>query len=304
MAHPSNGPIIQIVWDSGKRGKPRLDSMRFRTSINSCRRLNDHPLLAIRHVGRVAWLGFPLRFAAIFILILLAVSTIAGCSIARLIPDGKYDTKTSYHADHGLSIQYPEVTQCETPPLLKAQQTTLPLTMQDPADLPTVELSLQEAVNLAVTLSPVLRTVGASQDVRVAVQGTATIYDPAITASSPQFGSEAALSAFDAQYAQQLFWSSVDRPNNVAPGGVTSAFTPSVSLGKNASFSAELSKTTATGGSYALRHIVNYSRNNQPFRAFPSAFDGWVEAECGTGVCAWAIQRSPDCTRKRGYFFG
>lgn len=234
---------------------------------HGCFSISHRVLRARRYAAAVA-------FVAVFM-----VSTITGCSIARLIPDGKHDTKKSYHANHGLSIQYPEVKQCETPTLLKAQQTTVPLTMQDPADLPTLDLSLQDAVNLAVTSSQVLRTVGASQDVRVAVQGVATVYDPAITASSPQFGTEAALSAFDAQYAQQLFWSSVDRPNNVAPNGVTAAFTPTVSLAKNAAFNAELSKTTATGGSYALRHIVNYSRTNQPFRAFTSAFDGWVEAE-------------------------
>lgn len=279
VALRSNGPVIQIVWYSGKRGNSRLHSMRFRISKMFLRQLRDHHLNGDCHVAFDPSWHSPVRFAATAFLGLLVFSTIAGCSIAQLIPDGKHDTKKSYHANHGLSIQYPDVKQCETPPLLKAQQTTVPLTMQDPADLPTLELSLQEAVNLAVTVSPVLRTVGASQDVRVAVQGTSTVYDPAITASSPLLGSEAALSAFDAQYAQQLFWSSVDRPNNVAPGGVTSAFTPSVSLGKNASFNAELSKTTATGGSYALRHIVNYSRNNQPFRAFPSAFDGWVEAE-------------------------
>jgi outer membrane protein TolC len=279
MAHRSNGPVIQIVWYSGRRGKSRLYSMRFRVSNTFCRQQHDHHQNGDFHVASAAPLHSPMRCTAIVFLGLMVVSTVAGCSIAQLIPDGKHDTKKSYRADHGLSIQYPEVKQCETPPLLKAQQTTLPLTMQDPADLPTVELSLQDAVNLAVTQSLVLRTVGGSQDVRVATQGTVTVYDPAITASSLQFGSEAALSAFDAQYAQQLFWSSVDRPNNVAPGGITSAFTPSVSLGKNAAFNAELSKTTATGGSYALRHIVNYSRNNQPFRAFPSAFDGWVEAE-------------------------
>ncbi|MGB1708730.1 MAG: TolC family protein, partial [Rubripirellula sp.] len=279
MALRSNGPVIQIVWYSGKRGNSRLHSMRFRISKMFLRQLRDHHQNGDCHVAFDPSWHSPVRFAATAFLGLLVFSTIAGCSIAQLIPDGKHDTKKSYHANHGLSIQYPDVKQCETPPLLKAQQTTVPLTMQDPADLPTLELSLQEAVNLAVTVSPVLRTVGASQDVRVAVQGTSTVYDPAITASSPLLGSEAALSAFDAQYAQQLFWSSVDRPNNVAPGGVTSAFTPSVSLGKNASFNAELSKMTATGGSYSLRHIVNYSRNNQPFRAFPSAFDGWVEAE-------------------------
>ncbi|MDE0862429.1 MAG: TolC family protein [Rubripirellula sp.] len=219
------------------------------------------------------------RWSRNLALVLVALGQVGGCSLARLIPDGKHDTTKSYHANHGLSIQYPEVKQCATKPLLMAKQATEPLTMQDPADLPALELSLQDAINMAVTQSPVLRTVGANQDVRVAAQGVATIYDPAITASSPVLGAEAALSAFDAQYTQQLFWSSVDRPNNVAPGTITSAFTPTVSLAKNATFNAELSKTTATGGSFALRHIVNYSRTNQPFRAFRSAFDGWLEAE-------------------------
>ena len=219
------------------------------------------------------------RATSILLIVVITSVQVGGCSLARLIPDGKHDTKKSYYADHALSIQYPEVKQCATTSLLMAEQATEPFAMQDPADLPAYELSLQDAINLAVTNSPVLRTVGASQDVRVAAQGIATIYDPAITASSPVLGAEAALSAFDAQYSQQLFWSSVDRPNNVAPGGVTAAFTPTVSLAKNATFNAELSKTTATGGSFALRHIVNYSRNNQPFRAFSSAFDGWLEAE-------------------------
>ena len=80
--------------------------------------------------------------AAVAFVAVFMVSTITGCSIARLIPDGKHDTKKSYHANHGLSIQYPEVKQCETPTLLKAQQTTVPLTMQDPADLPTLDLSI------------------------------------------------------------------------------------------------------------------------------------------------------------------
>jgi outer membrane protein TolC len=219
------------------------------------------------------------RWSRNLALVLVALGQVGGCSLARLIPDGKHDTTKSYHANHGLSIQYPEVKQCATKPLLMAKQATEPLTMQDPADLPALELSLQDAINMAVTQSPVLRTVGANQDVRVAAQGVATIYDPAITASSPVLGAEAALSAFDAQYTQQLFWSSVDRPNNVAPGTITSVFTPTVSLAKNATFNAELSKTTATGGSFALRHIVNYSRTNQPFRAYRSAFDGWLEAE-------------------------
>ena len=276
VTRPSSRPVIQIVWYRGKRGNSRFESMRLRIpNMNWCifgSEARDGMTL------ETMW-SSTRQFACFVLLISGAASVLTGCSLSRLIPDGKHDTKKSYYTDQALNIQYPDVRQCETPTLLKAQQTTTPLAMQDPADLPSVDLSLQDAINLAVTSSPVLRTVGASPDARVAVQGVATVYDPAITASSPLLGTEAALSAFDAQYAQQLFWSSTDRPNNLAPNGITSEFTPAVSLAKNAAFNAELSKTTATGGTYALRHIVNYSRNNQPFRAFTSAFDGWVEAE-------------------------
>ncbi|MGI9471230.1 MAG: TolC family protein [Rubripirellula sp.] len=209
----------------------------------------------------------------------VGVSQAGGCALSRLIPDGKHDTKRSYHDNHGLRIEYPEVRECATKPRMMAQQTVEPLAMQDPSQLPVLELSLQEAINMAVTQSPVLRTTGATTDVRVAAQGVATIYDPALTAASPVLGAEAALSAFDAQWTSQLFWATVDRPNNVKQGGVTSVFTPNVSEATNANFNAGVAKTTATGATFSMQHIVNYTRNNQPFRAFSSAFDGWLQAE-------------------------
>ena len=209
----------------------------------------------------------------------IGISQTGGCALTRLIPEGKHDTKKSYHDNHGLRIEYPEVRQCATKPSIMAEQTLAPLAMQDPSELPVLEMSLQEAINMAVTQSPVLRTIGASTDVRVVAQGVATIYDPALTAASPVLGAEAALSAFDAQWTSQLFWSTVDRPNNVAPGGITSAFTPSVATATNATFNAGVAKTTATGATFTMQHIVNYTRNNQPFRAFRSAFDGWLQAE-------------------------
>ena len=39
LTHRSNGPVIQNVWYSGKRGKSRLHSMRFRIS----KTLNTRP---------------------------------------------------------------------------------------------------------------------------------------------------------------------------------------------------------------------------------------------------------------------
>ncbi|NND99899.1 MAG: TolC family protein, partial [Pirellulaceae bacterium] len=90
---------------------------------------------------------------------------------------------------------------------------------------------------------------------------------------------EAALAAFDAQFSQQLFWTKTDQPNNVDRGGFTAEFTLPASQATGANYSAELSKQTAQGAQFALRHVVNYNRSNQPFRAFKSDFIGWVEAE-------------------------
>ncbi|MDG2223298.1 MAG: TolC family protein, partial [Rubripirellula sp.] len=87
---------------------------------------------------------------------------------------------------------------------------------------------------------------------------------------------EAALAAFDAQYTNQLFWNSVDSPNNAGVFGI-----PIVSTGKLANFNGELSKTTATGAVFSLRHVVNYDQTNQfaGGRRFSSVFSGWLEAE-------------------------
>ena len=182
----------------------------------------------------------------------------------------------SYHKQTGLQIEYPDVAECSTP-VLAAAHSMAPMTLEDPSKLETIELSLEQAVNMAVSQSPVLRSIGGT--IVTAPQANTTVYDPALTAASPSLGAEAALAAFDATYTQQLFWFSNDNPNNVAAGGVTAAFTPSALEGTNATFTNELAKQTALGSRFALRHVVNYTRNNQPFRAFSSAFAGWVEAE-------------------------
>ena len=216
----------------------------------------------------------------------MAISPLSGCGVlAKVVPPGKHDTTTSYHDNYGLRIEYPQVTECETPVSLKAEQTIRPLTLEDPAELPAIDMTLQEAVNLATTNSPVLRTVGQTLDPRLSLQGTTTVYDPGIIAAGAG-GTEAALAAFDAQYVQQLNWFNADAPNNQR-GGLFGQ--PGVFRSKSAAFNAELRKVNATGGSFALRHVVNYDRNNrlqginpatgQPLRLFNSTFTGWLEAE-------------------------
>jgi outer membrane protein TolC len=197
--------------------------------------------------------------------------------VSKFVPPSKHDTRASYHDNYGLRIEYPEVAECETPTSLKAEQTIQPLSFEDPADLPAIDLTLQEAINYGLTNSPILRTIGAASGAQLVNVGTPTVYDPGIIASS-NGGTEAALAAFDAQYQQQLFWLNADVPANQV-GDVFGQ--PNAFQSKSAVFNAGLSKTTATGASFALRHVVNYDRNNrfQGFRAFSSTFTGWLEAE-------------------------
>ncbi|MEM1070437.1 MAG: TolC family protein [Planctomycetota bacterium] len=202
----------------------------------------------------------------------VGVTVTAGCGLLRHLPEAKHETKASYSDGHGLQIEYPDVQECATPVTAAAESTVRPLSLNDPAELPTIEMSLEEAINLAVSQSPVLRSIGGT--IVTAPVATPTVYDPGLTAASPVQGTEAALAAFDAQYTSSLFFNKVDTPANFALGAVQPT-------GQAANFNGELSKTTATGASFALRHIVNYDRSNLGgvFRDIPSAFDGWLEAE-------------------------
>ena len=227
--------------------------------------------------------SFAIRFAIAWGTLLAG-----GCSMFDWVRPGPHDDHTSYHDSVGLTIEYPEVGSCasgQTAASISARAASSPWALRDPSELPTFELSLPDAIRMAVAESPVMRSIGASVVQQPA--GTTTIYDPAITAST-QLGTEAALAAFDANYNQQLFWSNVDQPSNRRPfslpgvaGGVPLVFAP-FAKSRNATFISELSKQTATGARFALRHNVSYAKTQDPSvvqQRFPSSFIGFIEGE-------------------------
>jgi outer membrane protein TolC len=208
-----------------------------------------------------------------------------GCGLTQKIPDGPHDTRASYHDHSALRIEYPEVRQCATPAAAAAASATTPNSLQDPASLPAIELTLQDAIHRALSGSPVLRSIGGA--VVTSPVAVTTAYDPALAHANPQLGVEAALSAFDAQYSQSLFWDKVDQPRNINPavfggaGGVGALF-PGVSQQTVATYQNEISKRTATGATFALRNSVGYTRTQDASRAsqlYPSVFTGFLEAE-------------------------
>lgn len=210
--------------------------------------------------------------------LLLVVSTapsMVGCHVWDRIGPGPHDTTMSYHHDVGMQIEYPEVGECATPVTMAADSTSEPYALTDPASLPAMELTLEQAVGMAMQNSPVIRSLNAS----VTTPATsATVFDPGRVASSQQ-GTEAALAAFDAQFSQTLGWNKTDTPNNISQAGLGAVFTPTALQATGASYVAELQKRSATGSTFTLRHVVNYDHNNRPFRQFQSDFVGWVEAE-------------------------
>ncbi|GAA4445528.1 TolC family protein [Novipirellula rosea] len=216
---------------------------------------------------------------AALLAMLVGATTVSsvGCSVFDRIKDGPHDTKASYHDDFAMRIEYPEVQQCATAPSEAAKQATEPLALEDPSKIPSLELTLEQAIQLAVQQSPVLRSIGGT--VVSNPQGTTTTFDPALAHANPLTGTEAALSAFDAQFSQQLFWSNADQPQNILAGSVNAQFTPRALQEDYATYIAELSKQTAQGASFALRHNINYNDSNRPNRAFRSDFVGFLEAE-------------------------
>lgn len=211
----------------------------------------------------------------------LALGTLlsSGCGLINKVAPGPgpHDTRTSYHDTVGMQISYPDVRDCANEVTAAARTSVSPLVAEDPSKIPTFDLTLADAVQMAMRQSPVVRELGGTLVTQPGF--SQTIYDPSLAHANPQQGVEAALAAFDAQFAGQLFWNKQDQPNNIQTGGLGGIFTPQVFQGTTATYQTELSKRTAQGARFALRHVTLYDRNNRPFRAFPSDFTGWVEAE-------------------------
>ena len=201
---------------------------------------------------------------------LLCAFTIAlGCTPNRKFifnePSG-----ASHYQDFATQIEYPNVKSCLAP---ESATTAAPLTTDNPSEIPAWEMTLDDAIKLAMQRADVMRTLGAS--VVQAPTATRTRFDPTLTETNPLGGVEAALSAFDATVNSQLFWQKNNRPNNTT----FLLFVPAAFEQTTGNFTSELAKRTATGARFALRHNVVYDNNNSPARLFRSDFTGWFEAE-------------------------
>lgn len=200
----------------------------------------------------------------------IAVTCLSGCKPTERFRAWRDTADVSYFQNFVTQIEYPDVNrELDT----SVTQSPMPLSIQNPSELPTYDLTLQEAIRTALQSSDVLRSLGGS--VVSAPAGQRTQIDPALTDLNPTGGTQAALAAFDATVTSQLYWQKNNRPINNA-GNPTLA----LALDQNtANYINAITKRTATGASYALRTNVVYDQNNGPFRLYRSEFNGSIEAE-------------------------
>lgn len=199
----------------------------------------------------------------------------SGCAQVREFQfNDSWESAPSYNHQIGTNIEYPSVQSRLEPQVVSAPE---PLSLDNPADIPAQEISLDDAIQLGLSRGEILRTLGGS--VVQSAAGTRTKFDPAIAESNPLGGVEAALSAFDVQTASQLFWQVNDRPNNVNINPILQQFQVPALQQTTATFNYEISKRTATGASFAARHNFGYDLANTPNRLFTGAYSGFFEAE-------------------------
>jgi outer membrane protein TolC len=202
------------------------------------------------------------------------------------------DGDLSHYKGVATQIEYPDVTSDRIDDVAKAQA---PLTVANTEPREIWDLTLQEAIQTAVSNSKVMRSLGVQAFVPTTFAGSTanqtdpsrlvstptgvtTTYTPSIIESDPRVGVEGALSAFDAQLSSSLFWYKTDQPQNLGGAFLTAFANPILrqDLGQE---QVQLSKKLATGGQVYLRDFNNYTYSNQANVQFPSVFVPYIEAE-------------------------
>lgn len=179
---------------------------------------------------------------------------------------------TTYFQDYLTTIEYPEIDQAS----FESAQEALaekPPSVSEYQDLTFQEISLEEAIQMALSNSKVLSKIGGQ--VISAPTVASSVYDPAIQESNPLGGVEGALSAFDPQWNTTFNFNRGEQKfNNPFFGAGASQL-----ITNQSNFITGITKQTANGSTFAVNKTINYNRNNSPINRFPSSVNMIVRAE-------------------------
>lgn len=221
-------------------------------------------------------------------LTLLASMLAPGCAPQQPFY-AREDGDLSHYVGVATQIEYPDV---DESPTCEVQNTLPPLTLKNMDNYQIWDLSLNEAVQVTLCRSQVMRQLGgrvvstAPETIsRTLVSPVAitTTYDPALVDTTTGLsvgdpftgsGTEAALSEFDAQLDSSIFWEKNDRPQN--SGTAVNIFRPPVLAQDLGTFTTGITKTAAEGSTFSFRNNTNYEANNIPSGAGAAqAFNSW-----------------------------
>ena len=209
----------------------------------------------------------------------VAVAMVVGCQPQQ--PFYFHETgDMSHYRGVATEIEYPDA---KVESLGDVAGATAPLTLSNPEPREIWDLTLEEAMHIALANAKVMKQLGAAAINNAGTSGpsaptfivnnpagAASVYDPALIETDGRTGVDAALAAFDAQLSASAQWQRQDTPlNAITTANTTGAgfLATSANEGEAATFQSSLSKTTATGGSVALNSTVQYQESD-----FPAAF--------------------------------
>ncbi|HEY3964596.1 MAG TPA: TolC family protein [Planctomycetaceae bacterium] len=183
------------------------------------------------------------------------------------------------YKDHVMEIDQPELDE-PTPDVVAV--TKKPRKIGDRNRDEVWDLSLAEAVHLALTNNKILRVRGdfrtPGSQVMANPDTVPTVFDPSIRDSGVLFGGkgvEAALSAFDPTFNTQAVWgsNSTIANNTITSGGLTKG---SVLNTDTTAFTTGVTKTFAYGATLSVAQNVNYQflGPNIATQLFPSVYTG------------------------------
>lgn len=227
----------------------------------------------------------------------------ASLSSLALLFSGCHPTQPFYFSEDGdfshyinvaTDIEYPDV---EVERFDEVDAALPPRTVDDPDYSEAWDLTLEEALRVAMANSEIIKSLGGRVGNVEGAPGTllaqnpgtpgiiSSMWDPAISETNPGGsnlagiigrGPEAALADFDAQLRTSMIWEKNDRPVNSSARFSDFFQDLQQDLG---TFQTELAKFNATGGQTFFRHNVVYDWNTNPTREDGVASDWNVNFE-------------------------